>query len=176
MNKVTNKWIIKEDYVELYIENMTYGNFTYKIDLEDYERCSCLHWNIKHASGKYSYKYYGYTMINKKPILLHRFIMGVTKREDVIDHINKDGATEQDNRKYNLRICTLRQNLCNIDKRRNNTSGYKGVTWNKTVNKWMAYIKVHYKFKNLGYFENIDDAVKARVKGEEFYFGEYSRC
>lgn len=175
--KVKNKWTIYDDYAELYIDNPTHGKFNIKIDLEDYERCSKYHWNIQHAGGKYSYKYYGYAKIDGKQTLLHRFIMNVADRKQAVDHINKDGLVDEtDNRKYNLRICTVRENLCNIDKKKNNTSGHKGVTWNKKVGKWMAYIKVHYKFKNLGYFDDIDEAVKARINGEQFYFGEYARC
>ena len=56
----------------------------------------------------------------------------------------------------------------------NNTSGIKGVCWNKNYQKWFAYIKINQKSINLGYFINFDDAVKARKEAEEKYFGEYS--
>ena len=51
----------------------------------------------------------------------------------------------------------------------NNTSGYTGVSFDKKTNKWMARInKV-----TLGYFENIEDAIKARKEAEIKYFGEF---
>jgi hypothetical protein len=101
---IENKWTIYDDYAELYIDNPTHGKFYLKIDLEDYERCSKYHWNIQHAGGKYSYKYYGYARIDGKQTLLHRYIMNVTDRKQTVDHINKDGIVDEtDNRKYNLR-------------------------------------------------------------------------
>lgn len=52
----------------------------------------------------------------------------------------------------------------------NNTSGYKGVFWSKYHNKWQAYIHLHGKRKHLGYFDDIEDAIKARIEAEENYF------
>lgn len=54
-----------------------------------------------------------------------------------------------------------------------NTSGHRGVTWSKKDNKWNAYLMINQKFKNLGYFSNIDDAVKRRKEAEIEYFGEF---
>lgn len=51
-----------------------------------------------------------------------------------------------------------------------NTSGKKGVSWNKGHEKWQAYIHVHRKRIHLGYFEDIYDAIKARIAAEEKYF------
>jgi hypothetical protein len=175
---IENKWTIYDDYAELYIDNPTHGKFYLKIDLEDYERCSKYHWNIQHAGGKYSYKYYGYARIDGKQTLLHRYIMNVTDRKQTVDHINKDGIVDEtDNRKYNLRVCTVKTNLWNIDKRRNNKSGYKGVIWYPyhNYNKWKVSIKYNYKTINLGYYDDLEDAVKARNEAELKYFGEYAR-
>ena len=43
----------------------------------------------------------------------------------------------------------------------------------KKTNKWKSQIKVNGKNKNLGRFDNIEDAVNARVKKSEELFGEY---
>ena len=53
---------------------------------------------------------------------------------------------------------------------KNNTSGYKGVCWNKQYNKWHSYVYVNRKCINLGYFSAIEDAIKARLAGEEEYY------
>lgn len=103
--------------------------------------------------------------------MLHRLVMGNPKGM-IIDHI--DGDT-MNNRKSNLRVCTFRENCRNRKMHRGNTSGYRGVTWVEKEQKWMAYIHIDMckKFKNLGYFENKEDAYKARLKAEEKYFGDF---
>lgn len=52
----------------------------------------------------------------------------------------------------------------------NNTSGYKGVCWDKSKNKWISQIQVNKKNIRLGYFTNIEDAIKARKEAEEKYW------
>ena len=54
-----------------------------------------------------------------------------------------------------------------------NTSGHKGVSWDKSKNKWYTYITVNYKLINLGRFSILEDAIEARKKAEIKYFGEY---
>ncbi len=50
---------------------------------------------------------------------------------------------------------------------RNNTSGAKGVTFNKSAGKWQAKIgNGTGRSKHLGYFENMDQAIMARTKAE----------
>ena len=59
----------------------------------------------------------------------------------------------------------------------NNKSNFKGVNWYKSKNKWNAQIQVRGKKYNLGYFDNIEDAVNARVKKAQELFGEYmNKC
>lgn len=53
---------------------------------------------------------------------------------------------------------------------KNNTSGKKGVCWDKNKHIWKAYINFQRKRINLGSFDNIDDAIKAREDAEEQYF------
>lgn len=50
---------------------------------------------------------------------------------------------------------------------RRNTSGVKGVTWHKQKGKWKAFISFQGKYKHLGYFEFLDDAIAARKKAEK---------
>lgn len=53
---------------------------------------------------------------------------------------------------------------------KNNTSGYKGVYWNKKEQKWIAKIGFKNKTITLGRFDDIKDAIEARKRGEEKYF------
>lgn len=89
------------------------------------------------------------------------------------DHINHNRL---DNRKINLRPVTSHQNAMNMGKKNTNTSGVTGVRKEdhcKTT-KWTATITHNYKTKWLGSYDTFDDAVKARLKGEIKFFGEYS--
>ncbi|MCR1265207.1 hypothetical protein [Escherichia coli] len=54
----------------------------------------------------------------------------------------------------------------------NTTSGIKGVCWTKTKNKWVGQIVVNAINHYLGYFDNINDAIKARIQGEIRYYGK----
>lgn len=52
---------------------------------------------------------------------------------------------------------------------RSNTSGYVGVCRDRQSGKWAAYIRFRNRKYNLGRYEDIEDAVKARLRGEEMY-------
>lgn len=51
-------------------------------------------------------------------------------------------------------------------------SGINGVSWHKRDNKWRADIKINEISRELGFFDNINDAIKARILGESKYFGK----
>lgn len=89
-----------------------------------------------------------------------------------IDHI--DGDTFN-NKISNLRIASNAENSRNSKKFSTNTSGRKGVSLQKNINKWHAYIGIDGKIKNLGFFKDFDDAVKARENAEKEIFGEFNR-
>lgn len=44
-----------------------------------------------------------------------------------------------------------------------------GVCWSNASNKWRAYINIDGKQKHLGYFDDIEDAIKARKEAESIY-------
>lgn len=57
---------------------------------------------------------------------------------------------------------------------RNNTSGFKGVSWNKVAKKWETRIKVDKKYLFLGYFLNKKDAFKTYRKAVKEYHKEFA--
>lgn len=93
--------------------------------------------------------------------------------ERLVDHINGDRT---DNRIANLREATNVQNLHNRGQQKNNTSGYKGVTWDKTNEKWMAQIRVQGKNHKLGRFVDIEDARKAYVDAASLLVPGFGRA
>lgn len=75
------------------------------------------------------------------------------------------------NRKNNLREATAADNAHNASKRKDNTSGFIGVSWSKSQCLWMSYININHKRINLGKFIALYDAIVARLKAELKYFG-----
>jgi len=92
--------------------------------------------------------------------------------EEQIDHKNTDSL---DNRFDNLRSVTCAQNSRNRTKQSNNTSGYKGITWNNMAHKWQPKIQKDGVFYYLGTYENLDEAVEVYRKKAIELFGEFAR-
>lgn len=119
---------------------------------------------------------HGYLVVNvlDRPVLLHRLIwLHVHGREPVeqIDHVNR---VRTDNRICNLREASFSQQLMNQGMRSDNTSGFKGVFWDKSRMKYQARISVNCRDIYLGRFECLEDAVACRREAEKRYFGEFS--
>ncbi len=57
---------------------------------------------------------------------------------------------------------------CNLNS--NNTSGFRGVSYDKFRGKWRAYIRLKYETKALGRFNTLEEAIKARLKAEDKYY------
>jgi hypothetical protein len=130
---------------------------------------------INHVMGyKFMMNNAGYVMYSSRKDglcckLLHRIIMDCPN-DMVIDHIDHN---KLNNMKSNLRICTKHQNNMNQSKPKNNKSGVLGVCWCKGKEKWEAHIALNNKRIHLGYFDNLEDASRARKDAEIKYFGEY---
>jgi len=110
----------------------------------------------------------GYSMLtirdsNKKMfyVLAHQFGWWYCYNEivDCLDHINR---IKTDNRLENLRSVTKSQNAMNM----NNVKGYY---YSKRDNKYIAFIMVNYKKKQLGSFFNAEDAEKCYLENKEKY-------
>jgi hypothetical protein len=109
-----------------------------------------------------------------KMYLAHRVIWhmvhGKWPKED-LDHVNGDRS---DNRLINLREASRQENLRN-SRGRPHTSKYKGVSWDKHRNKWVAYCKAGEKVKNLGRYDNEEEAAMAYDNFVKENFGQFAR-
>lgn len=90
----------------------------------------------------------------------------------VLDHMNGDRA---DNRIANLRDCSVSQNNANRGKQANNTSGIKGVFFNRNARKWSSSINCRRRFYYLGLFKTADEAAAAYARKAKELFGEFAR-
>jgi hypothetical protein len=91
-------------------------------------------------SSKDRNNYYLHMLLDKKSYLVHRIIwMHVhgSFPEEQIDHINND---RKDNRLTNLREATAAQNQHNKPLQVNNTSGSKGLYFDKTAKSWLVRV------------------------------------
>jgi len=84
--------------------------------------------------------------------------------ENMVDHENRIKYDDSwDNLRHKTRQCNNRN--CGMFK--NNTSGVKGVCWDKCKKKWMPKIKINQKTIFLGYYKSFDNAVCARLAAEQ---------
>jgi len=81
----------------------------------------------------------------------HRIIWKLVTRNDPISYeIDNINLIKSDNKFDNLRLCSGSQNCHNQYKRNNNTSGHKGVTFDKSSNKWRASFMFENKHVHVG--------------------------
>lgn len=135
-------------------------------DNEDLDLLKQYQWSVdKHGYAQ------GINKSSGKKVKLHRLLLNVSDVA-VVDHIN---GQPWDNRKCNLRFATQHQNTQNSAMPSSNTTGYKGVCFDKRKKKYLAAIHLNGKTKFLGYFSNPQDAAKAYDKAAVLYFGEFAR-
>lgn len=87
---------------------------------------------------------------------------------------HKDGQGIN-NRWENLRASNQSQNVANGKIRRDNTSGFKGVHFNKRDKCYQAYIGIDGKLKHLGSYDSAEEAHAAYIVAANIHFGEFAR-
>jgi len=152
---------------------MKIGSFIVLIDADEWENVSRFHWH--HNSSKIGGPYFRGWVKNidgtRTHVYLHRFIINAPKEKHV-DHIN---GNTLDNRKINLRLCFQIENCHNSKKSKKNTTGYKGVTYNKREKKYKAQICLNWEHKCLGTFETAEEAYAAYCRAACEYYGQFAR-
>lgn len=154
--------------IDEYISDYAYPYYKGYITKDKYFKCSLIDKEIvEQYTWKIDHNGYLATKINNKNVYMHNLLIG----ELLVDHANNDRT---DNRRCNLRKCTFQENNRNRSKPVNNTSGIIGVSWKQKSNKWRAYIVIDGKQKHLGEYSVKEHAIKARLKAEAEWFGDYS--
>ena len=140
-----------------------------------------LFWKISRGSRKAGTEVgtltpFGYlqTKINRKLYLVHRLIFLMHHRylPKIIDH--KDGV-KTNNAIKNLREANVFNNQYNRGLPSNNTSGVKGVYWNKEKRRWKAKCNVNGKGYHIGYFTNIEESDKAVKVFRSQHHGNFAK-
>jgi hypothetical protein len=166
MLKQQNKIIFQDNKIlKFLIESPKYGQFEVIIDTEDWDRIKNYKWCITYNNKKLVAVV---TAFNGRLIYLHDFILN----EKLIDHADMNPLL---NCKFNLRKCNKMQNAQNRGLNKNNISGFKGVSWSKSKNKWRAYININYKQLFLGYFSDKIKAAQIYNDKAKELFGNFAR-
>ena len=105
-------------------------------------------------------------------IYMHRFLVGGVGDLQV-DHKDCIGLN---NRRGNLRVAGPSENSQNQKTRKNNTSGFKGVSFEADTGKWIAQIRIDGKKVRLGSFETPELAHAAYSDASKKYHGYFGRA
>lgn len=151
------------DNDEAYVRIITAKGEEILIDRQDIDKTMKHSWCISKTG-------YPVANINGRVTKLHRFILGLSVGEGIVDHKN---GNPLDNRRENLRVCNAIENARNHGLNKNNISGMAGVS--KTASgKWRARITVNRKEVRIGTYDTIVEAMEARREAERKYYGEFA--
>lgn len=137
------------------------------VDDADFEWLNQWKW---YASTRPKGSFYAMRIDGAKTIYMHALLTGTQKGEHT-DHINRDPL---DNRRINLRRCTVSQNFANRGNRRDNKSGHRGVSWDSYNEKWVAQITYNKKGKKLGRYSTKEEAISVYREAATKIHGEFA--
>lgn len=139
-------------------------------DLDDFDIIKDYYWTIRCD---------GYIISKTKArscgtVRMHRLIMGISESLDgkMIDHVGGDN-TRNDNRRFNLRVCTALENSQNHKICSTNISGVTGVSFDATRNKWIAKMIYNKQYVLNRRYDTFEAAVQARRDAELKYKGQF---
>lgn len=125
---------------------------TVLVDDEDVELLSKFNWHMLKTGYAIVVIHHG-SVKTRETVSMHRFIMGMPPKGLHVDHINRD---KRDNRKANLRICSISENMRNVPTRPHKSSKYRGVS--RWKDKWQVVVRISGKPKWIGRFDTEEQA------------------
>lgn len=176
-----NQYIINGDTTTLYVKCRTGEYLECYIDTKNLQKFLDLGYSWHTYWNQRNDTYYARCSVYKgvnpvtgnsqfQMIYMHHFIKPIEKGQ-VIDH--RDNNT-LNNREDNLRVTTQTGNTKNrTTKNKNNKSGYRNVSWNKSENKWMVQLQINKKNTRLGYFDDVHEAGRFAAEMRKKYYGEF---
>jgi hypothetical protein len=152
---------------DCYLE-LTQGQWAV-VDDEDYEELSKHKWYAHWSNGAYYARRVIRVNGKRKFIHMHRELLSITCNSDLEgDHIDGDTLN---NKRNNLRAVTHKQNTENINPSTiKSSTGVRGVSFNRNIGRYIAYVYHNYKMIHLGYFSTLEEATKAAEAGRAKYY------
>ena len=135
-------------------------------------------WNDRYAGnlvGTPSTHGYLVFRLNERTHYAHRAIWLIVTGDWPSLKVDHRNGIQTDNRWKNLRLVDDVANSINQKVKASNTSGHKGVSWNKRDHLWEAYLSLRRKRYSLGRYHNIGDAIEARREAEVRLHGQFAR-
>ncbi len=150
------------------ISTPNFPNTFVMVDDEDFERMNAFKWCPSNS------KLYALREVRgngfRKNVRMHRLIMEA-KPGEVVDHINGEPL---DNRRSNLRLCTIAQNCQNRHKQKPSSSGFRGVSSAEKGKFFQCAISSNNERIHLGLFVSAIEAAKAYNEAALKYHGEFA--
>lgn len=136
------------------------------VDDGDYDYLRQFTWYLWNHNGSS----YATGIVDKKYLKMQELLISHPP-DTILDHKNRNGL---DNQKGNLRVATYTQNQINQKIRIDNTSGYKGVSFDKVNKLWVAQISIKGKIKKLGRYSTKELTACAYNKKAKEIHGEFA--
>ena len=161
-NRRFNQYDMSGDFGIGYTRN---NNEPFYFDKEDFDKIKDYCWSICKNKKDGYVKLCSRDIKSKKFVSFHQIVFGKN-----VDHINRNTL---DNRKENLRFANNTEQNYNKDLRKNNTSGFTGVYFDKCSNKYRARIKNKGKIYYSKACQTKEEAIQERLKLEQKFCGEF---
>ena len=142
------------------------GMFVALVDDEDFNLLNKINWSISNSKNTS----YAVTIINKRKVRMHRLLLNFSAK--LIDHIDGNGLNNQ---KSNLRKADRSINSQNTFLYKNNTLGFRGISFHKKINKYEARIVRNYTSIYLGVYITAKEAAEAYNKKAIELYGPNAR-
>lgn len=145
------------------------GTFTWRVK-------PCKNVAVGQIAGSTHRDGYTYICIDYKSYAAHRLAWAIYYGIDAEREIDHKNGIKHDNRIENLREASSSENMSNYPRPKSNTSGVKGVCWDRCKNLWVARIRIgNGRRKHIGLFDSLEEAAAAYARASEEYHKEFSR-
>ena len=160
-----NQWYVGKALRPLGKKSETAGlsiedRFWFYVDERDFNGC----WNWTGNRTKPGARGYGKFGVGQREIVAHRFafelLVGPVPEGFEIDHICRNRHCVNPS---HLRLVTRKQNMEHQGVQEKNTSGFRGVHWDKRRQSWYGKVQHNKRQYFVGYFSSAEDADSAVV-------------